>query len=159
MTGPLHPLLSHPMKWFPKFNPHDGMPAKEHINNFMFSINLNAVIEEDVVVRLFPYTLQGPSELWYFSLSSRFINSLYAFQEKFLTNFGDDRSTNTLLNDLSNLKVEPREPIKEFNSHFNKLLNKIPMESKPSDKVQNEWSILLFPQTKLFLSIALPNLI
>jgi len=51
----------------------------------------------------------------------------------------------TLLNDLSNLKVEPKELNKDFNSHFNKLLNKIPMTSKPSDEVQNEWYISALP--------------
>jgi len=35
------------------------MLAEEHINNFMLSINLNGVVNEDAVVRLFPYTLQG----------------------------------------------------------------------------------------------------
>ena len=59
MARPLHPLPTHLERWFPKFNPDDDLPAKEHINNFMFSINLNKVVEEDAVVRLFPYTLQG----------------------------------------------------------------------------------------------------
>ena len=59
MAGPLHPLPTHLEKWLPKFNLDDCLPAEEHINNFMLSINQNAVVEEDVVVRLFPYTLQG----------------------------------------------------------------------------------------------------
>ena len=101
----LHQLPAHLEMWLPKFNPDNGLPAKEHINNFMLSINLNEVVEEDVVVRLFPYTLQGLVGSWYFSLPSGSINSWDAFQEKFLTKFGDDRSTTTLINDLSNLKV------------------------------------------------------
>ena len=67
------------------------------------------------------------------------------FQDPFLTKFGDDRSTSTLINDLSNLKAEPKEPIKDFKSLFNKLLNKIPTASKPSDEVQNEWYISTLP--------------
>lgn len=90
MVGPLYPLPAHPLKWLPKFNPHDGFPTVEHINNFMLAINLNAVVEEDVVVRLFPYTLQGITGSWYFSLPSGSINSLDAFQELFLTKFEDD---------------------------------------------------------------------
>lgn len=138
MARPLHKLLSHPEKWLPKFNLDDGLPAKEHINNFMLSINLNEVVEEDVVARLFHYTLQGSAGSWYFSLPWGSINSWDAFQEKFLTKFGDDRSMTTLVNDLSNLKAKPREPIKDFNSWFNKLFNKIPIASKPNDEVQNE---------------------
>lgn len=145
MVGPLHQLPSHPEKWLLKFNPGNGLLAEEHINNFMLSINLNEVVEEDAVVRLFPYTLQGATGSWYFSLPSDSINSWDAFQEQFLTTFGDDRSTATLINDISNLKVEPKEPIKDFNSRFNKLLNKIPMASKPNDEVQTEWYISALP--------------
>lgn len=39
------------------------------------------------------------------------------------------------------MKAEPKEHIKNLNSHFNKLLNKIPTTSKPSEEVQNEWYI------------------
>lgn len=81
-------------------------------NKFRLSINLNEVVEEDAVVILFPYTLQGVAGSWYFSLPSSSINSWDAFQEQFLTKFGDDRSTTTLINYLSNLKSEPKEPIK-----------------------------------------------
>ena len=80
------------------------------------SINVNGVTEEDVVVRIFQYTLQGAAGSWYFSLPPGSINSWNAFQEQFLTKFGDDSSTTTLINDLSNLKIESKEPIKDFNS-------------------------------------------
>jgi len=63
------------------------------------------------------------------------INSWDAFQEQFLTKFRDDRSTATLINDLSNLKSESKEPIKDFKSRFNKLLNKIIVTSKPSEEI------------------------
>jgi len=111
------------------------MLAEEHINKFMLSINLNGVVNEDVVVRLFPCTFQGTSGSWYFSLPSGSITSWDIFQEQFLTKFGDDRSMTTLINDLSNLKAESREPIKDFNLCFNKILNKIPTASQPSKEV------------------------
>jgi len=50
MPPPLSPILAHPEKWLPKYNPEAGMLAEEHINNFMLSINLNGVTNEDVVV-------------------------------------------------------------------------------------------------------------
>lgn len=59
MDGPLHQLLAHPKKLLPKFNPNNGLLVEERINNFMLSINLNQVEEEDAILRLFPYTLQG----------------------------------------------------------------------------------------------------
>lgn len=121
------------------------MLAEEHINNFMLSINLNGVINEDAVVRLFPYTLQGTTGSWYVSLPSGSITSWDIFQDQFLTKFGDDRSTATLINDLSNLRVESREPIKYFNLCFNKILNKIPTASQPSEEVRCEWYITALP--------------
>ena len=62
MPAPLSQIPAHLEKWLPKFNPEAGMLAEEHINNFMLSINLNGVTNEDVVVRLFPYTLQGTAD-------------------------------------------------------------------------------------------------
>jgi len=58
MPTPLSQLSAHLEKWLPKFNPDIGLLAKEHIKNFMLSINLNGVTEKVVVVRLFAYTLQ-----------------------------------------------------------------------------------------------------
>ena len=43
------------------------------------------------------------------------------------------------------LRIESKEPIKEFNSRFNKLLNKIPTTSKPSEKVRSKWYITTLP--------------
>ena len=145
MLSPLSQIPAHPEKWLPKFNPEAGMLEEEHINNFMLSINLNGVTNEDVVVRLFPYTLQGTTGPWYFSLPFGSITSWDIFQEQFLTKFGDDRSTATLINDLSNLRTESREPIKYFNLRFNKILNKIPTASQPSEEVRSEWYITALP--------------
>lgn len=76
MPAPLTQLVAHPEKWLPKFNRDNGLLAEEHINNFMLSINLNGVTEEDAVVSLFPYTLQGATGPWYFSLLLGLINQL-----------------------------------------------------------------------------------
>src|SRR3984885_9792290 len=145
MPAPLHPLPDAPEKWIPKFNPDDGNQAEEHINNFMLSVNLKGVTQEDVVVRLFPYTLQGSAGSWYFSLPSGSITSWNIFQDQFLTKYDDDRSLVTLINDLSNLRIESREPIKQFNSRFNKLLNKILTNDKPSEQIRSEWYIIALP--------------
>ena len=61
----------------------------------------------------------------------------------------------TLLNDLSNLKAKPKKLIKDFNSSFNKLLNKIPTTSNLSNEVQNEWYISALPSnTTIFVDRA-----
>ena len=116
MPAPLHSLPDAREKWIPKFNLDDGTQVEEHINNIMLAVNLKGVTEHDVVVRLFPYTLQGSAGSWYFSLPSGSITSWTTCQEQFLTKYGDDRSLAMLIYDLSNLRIEHREPIKEFNA-------------------------------------------
>ena len=61
-------LPINPEKWLPKYNLDDGLPAEEHLNNFMLAMNLNGVSHEYVVIKLFPYTFQGSAGSSYFSL-------------------------------------------------------------------------------------------
>ena len=72
------------------------------------------------------------------------------FEEQFLAKFGDDRITATLINDFPNLKAKLGEKIKNFNSRFNKLLNKIPATSLPGVDVKIEWYILSLPSNLAF---------
>jgi len=138
-------LPANPEKWLPKYNPDDALPAEENLNHYMLAMNLSGVAHEDVVVRLFPYTFQGSVGSWYFSLPTGSIRDWDTFQEVFFSKFGDDRTIASLINDLSNLKANPNEKIKDFNSRFNKFLNKIPTASKPTVDVQIEWYILSLP--------------
>lgn len=105
MPTPLHPLPKHPKIWLPKFNHDVGLPAKEHLHNSMLAMNLNGVDEEDVVVRLFSYTVTGSARSWEFSLPANSITSWDIFEEQFVIKFGDDWSTTSLINDISNLKT------------------------------------------------------
>lgn len=89
---------------------------------------------------IIPIYLTRISKILVLLLSFGSIDNWNTFQEQFLTEFGDDHSTNKLLNDLSNLKAKSREPIKDFNSSFNKLLNKIPVALRPSTEVQ-KWMV------------------
>ena len=80
-----------------------------------------------------------------FSLLAGFIRNWDTFREIFLTKFGDDRTIASLINDLSNLKENSDERIKDFNSRFNKLLKKISAASKPVVDVLIEWYISSLP--------------
>jgi len=82
---------------------------------------------------------------WYFSLPVGSIRDWDTFQEVFLAKFGDYTTISSLINDLSNLKANSYERIKDFNSKFNKLLNKIPTASNPAVDVQIEWYISSLP--------------
>jgi len=111
----------------------------------MLAMNLNGVAHEDVVIKLFPYTFQVSAGSWYFSLPTGSIRNWDTFEEIFLETFGDDRAIESLINDLSNLKENSDETIKDFNYIFNKLLNKIAAASKLVVDVQIEWYISSLP--------------
>lgn len=83
MPTPLHPLPKHPERWLPKFNRDDGLPTEENLHNYMLAINLNEVVGEEFVVRLFSYTLTGSPRSWYFSLPVNSITSCNIFEENF----------------------------------------------------------------------------
>lgn len=135
----LHPIPKHPERQLPNFNPDNGTYAEEYLNNFMLAISLNAIIEENVVSRLFPYSFVGTSTTWYFSLPTGSINTCNTFEEDLLKKIGDDKTTTTLINEFENLKISANEKVKDFNSRFNKLLSKIPDTSRPIDEIQIEW--------------------
>ena len=78
------------------------------------------------------------------------------FQEKFLTKFGDDHTTATLINYISNLKENSNKNIKDFYSRFNKFLNNIPQASQPGVYVQIEWYISALP-SNIAIFIDRPN--
>lgn len=111
----------------------------------MLAINLNGVVKEDCVVRLFPYTIQGWAGSWYFPLPPGSINNWDTFEEQFLAKFGDDHRISALTNDIYNIKAKSGEAIKDFNSRFNKFLNKILATSNPGVDVQIKWYIYSLP--------------
>ena len=57
IPGPHNPLSKHPEKPLPKFDPDNDIEPEDHMNKFMLSLNLINVQHEDVVCRLFCFTL------------------------------------------------------------------------------------------------------
>jgi hypothetical protein len=54
---PQNPLLRHLEKLLPKFDPNNDILPKYHINKCSLTLNLMNVNHEDVVCRLFSFTL------------------------------------------------------------------------------------------------------
>jgi hypothetical protein len=132
IPGPQHPLPKHPEKWLPKFDPDSKQIVEDHIKKFMLAIRLRSVEHEDVVCRLFPYTFEGNASTWYFSQQPHTIVSWDRFESCFLEKFGDDKSPEVLVMELSSLKMNPKEKIKDFNQRFLTLKNRIPTDSMPA---------------------------
>jgi hypothetical protein len=126
---PQHPLPKHSNKWLPKFDLDSKKSVEDHIKKFMLAIRLRSVENEDVVCRLFPYTFEGNASTWYFSQQPQTIVSWDKFETCFLEKFGDDKSPEVLVMELSSLKMNPKEKVKYFNQRFLTLKNLIPTGS------------------------------
>jgi hypothetical protein len=135
VPGPQHPLPKHPEKWLTKFDPDSKQVAEDHIMKFMLDIRLRNVEHEDVVCRLFPYTFEGNASTWYFAQQPRTIASWEKFESIFLEKFGDGKPPEVLVMDLSNLKMNAKEKVKDFNQRFLTLKNRIPTDSMPAESL------------------------
>jgi hypothetical protein len=135
VPGPQHPLPKHPEKWLTKFDPDSKQIAEDHIMKFMLDIRLRNVEHEDVVCRLFPYTFEGNASTWYFAQQPRTIASWEKFESIFLENFRDGKPPEVLVMDLSNLKMNAKEKVKDFNQRFLTLKNRIHTDSMPAESL------------------------
>jgi len=64
----------------PNFDPEREDTTDNHIRSFFLALRKLGVADEDVVCRLFSFTLTGVASTWYFSLRIRSITSWDAFQ-------------------------------------------------------------------------------
>lgn len=115
VRGPQHPLSKHLEKWLPKFDPDSKQSVDDHIIFFMLAIRILNVEHEDVVCIIFPYTFEGNASTWYFSQHPQTIVSWDKFETCFLEKFGDYKSPELLVMELSILKMNLKEKLKDFN--------------------------------------------
>jgi len=71
-------------------------------------VRLRNVEHEDVVCMLVPYTFEGNTSTWYFMQQPQTIISWDRFETFFLEKFGDDKSLEVLVMELSRMKMNPR---------------------------------------------------
>lgn len=109
------------------------------------------VADEDIVCHLFPFTLIGVASTWYFSLRTWSITSWVAFQQAFLDKYGDEKTLAALVLELSHLKMETKEKVKDFNIQFNTLFNRILATARPIEEVLMEFYITSLPDPTAML--------
>ena len=106
ILGDQHRLPKNPDKWLPKYNPDDKIPMEDHIKTFMQVIRLRKVIHEDMFCILFPYMFKGKASTWYFSLEASSIPSWDVFSKLFTQKFGDDKTPEEIVIDISSMKTK-----------------------------------------------------
>jgi len=94
---------------------------------------------EDVVCSIFPYTFEGKASTWYFYLREGSITNWNDFEITFTKKFRDDKSTTVPVLELSRVKMDAKEKVKDFNQILLPLMNKIHSTSNPVDDVSIEF--------------------
>lgn len=134
-------------KLLPIFNLDVKESTKDHIKKIMLMNRLMSVQEKYVVCILFMYTIKWKASTWYFSLIESSITSWNQFQTSFLDKFGEDETPIVLVLELSHIRMDRKEKVKDFNQHFLSWRNRIPAESRPSEGVVTEFYTSSLPQT------------
>jgi hypothetical protein len=134
IPGPQNPLPRHPEKLLPKFDLENDILPEDHINKVILAMNLINLQHEDVVCKLFFFTLQGKTSSWFFNLAPRSMTSWQQFETDFITQFGDDKTSGTFFLELSRIRINKKKKVKDLNQIFITLLNRIP--DNPSKAVQ-----------------------
>jgi len=145
VPGQQHPLPKNEERVLPNFDLEQGDIPDNHIRSFFLALHRFGVIDEDVVCHLFSFIFTGVASTWYFSLRIGSITSWDDFQQDFLDKFGDDKTTAALVLELSRLKMETNEKVKDFNIRFNTLFNRIPATARPTEEVLMEFYIFALP--------------
>jgi hypothetical protein len=135
LPRPQHPFPKHTVKWIPKFDPDSKQSVEDQIKKFMLDVRLQSVEHEDVMCMLFPYTFEGNASTWYFLQQPQTIVSWDKFETCFLEKFEVDKSLEVLVMELSSLKMNPKEKVKDFNQIFLMLKNKIPVDFMPTESM------------------------
>ena len=98
---------------------------------------------EDVFCILFPYTFVGQASTWFFSLAPGSITSWKQFETTFISQFGDDKTSGMMVLELSRMRCDKKDRIKDFNQRFINNLNRIP--EKPTKSIQVEFYTTALP--------------
>jgi hypothetical protein len=96
------------------------------------------VQHEDIVCRLFPYTLENSASTWYFNLPVGSITSWMKFQKDFLDKFAEETTIGALMVELFAASMNSKERVKDFNQIFTTILYKFQPEAKPTQELKIE---------------------
>ncbi|KAH9311125.1 hypothetical protein KI387_026160, partial [Taxus chinensis] len=86
---------------------------------------------EDVYIKLFIHTLEEDARDWYKSLPDNSIDSWTEMKNAFRLQYGDKTDPRFLLSKFENIKKNPNESVHDFNTRFNKTLNRLPVILRP----------------------------
>lgn len=132
----MHELTRGNRNKFTKLRGNGKVHPDEHIIAFIIACGVIGVEYEDIYVRIFVETLQDNAATWFYHLPARTITNWTTMTTEFERCFKPVKDVHALLAQLSHIKKGPHEPMRDFLAKFNKLINKIPQDTRPVDQIQ-----------------------
>lgn len=117
----------------PKFTGDGSQLAEQHVINVKNMVYEFDITYEDVCMKMLVLSLKDTTNEWYRNFPDKSITSWQSFVDQFIEEFGDHRDPSFATHELTSIKKNMNEIVKEFNKRFNKVLNKIPKDIRPVD--------------------------
>jgi hypothetical protein len=137
-----------------------GLPnesANRHLAKFLqVSKNLKAdtVSQDEIRLRLFPYTLEGRAEDWLASLPPGSITSWTQLSNAFLDEYFPPELTSRFRDDITSFRQHPSESLFETWNRFKDLLRKCPHHGIPLWQLVQKFYNSLDGQSKFVIDMA-----
>jgi hypothetical protein len=129
----------------PKFSGDGKISIDDHLSAFHSTCVVISVLTEEVVVRLFVQTLIDAATDWFNHLPQYSITSWDDMKNAFKSRFKIPKNECTLFSQLSQMKKDMHEPMREFVAKFNRLVQRISTASRPSAENQKSFFINVVP--------------
>ena len=138
--GPLNlgvnptPLPKGATKVLPKFSVDGKVSTDDHLSAFHSTCIVISVPTQEIVVRLFVRTLTDATTDWFNHLPPHSIANWNDMKNAFENRFKALENESALFFQLSQMKKEMHEPMREFVAKFNRLIQRIFTTSRPNAK-------------------------
>jgi hypothetical protein len=122
----------------PKFSGNNVVTAEEHIDQLIGAFEIMCVEHDDVAMKLFSISLEGPARTWYLGIVDNTITSYTDFETAFKNRWGTKKDHSSMLNQFNTIKKKENETVREFNARFDTLRQQI-----PTDVISQEKGVLI----------------
>jgi len=113
----------------PKFHGFDREDPYQHLNKFLTVLNTfkeRDLSDEEVRLRLFPFSLEDRATLWLHNLPANSITSWAELSKKFLNKYYPIKKTNTMIDAIRNFRQKDNEVFFDTWERFQDLLIRCP---------------------------------
>ena len=113
----------------PIFHGLSGEDPHKHLQKFHLAcstLNINNVSEDNINLRVFPFTLAGAAQNWLYSLPPRSISTWGELKKLFLEKFFPASRTNNIRKEICGVRQHQGETLYEYWERFKELCNSCP---------------------------------